>query len=109
MSDLTEYWMSSQQHDYVVVDNDHIVGIVSVEMLRYLPKDSWAETPLKQVMRREPPLAWPDEHIEDVLQRMSENSVSVMPVVERESEKFLGSVTRSDIVELMIEQATGEH
>ena len=109
VSDLTEYWMSSQQHDYVVVDNDAIVGIVSVEMLRYLPKDSWAETPLKQVMRPEPPLAWPDEHIEDVLQRMSENSVSVMPVVERESEKFLGSVTRSDIVELMIEQATGEH
>ena len=60
-------------------------------------------------MRREPPLAWPDEHIEDVLQRMSENSVSVMPVVERESKKFLGSVTRRDIVELMIEQATGEH
>ena len=109
MGELTEHWMSSHQHDYVVVDNDDIAGIVSVEMLRYLPKDSWAETPLEKVMRREPPLAWPDEHIEDVLQRMSEKSVSVMPVVERESEKFLGSVTRSDIVELMIEQATGEH
>ena len=48
-------------------------------------------------------------HIEDVLQRMSENSVSVMPVVERESQEFLGSVSRSDIVELMVAQATGEH
>ena len=101
--------MSSQQHDYVVIDDDDIVGIVSVEMPRYLPKGSWAETPLEKVMRQDPPLAWPDEHIEEVLQRMFENSVSVMPVVERESEKFLGSVTRSDIVVLMIEQATGEH
>ena len=109
VGELTEHWMSSQQHDYVVIDNDDIVGIVSVEMLRYLPKGSWAETPLEKVMRRDPPLDWPDEHIEDVLQRMSENSVSVMPVVERESEKFLGSVTRSDIVELMINQSTGEH
>ena len=109
VAELTEQWMSSQQHDYVVVEDDDIGGIVSVEMLRYLPKGSWAETPLDKVMRRDPPLAWPDEHIEDVLQRMSESSVSVMPVVERESEKFLGSVTRSDIVELMVEQATGEH
>ena len=109
VGELTEHWMSSQQHDYVVVENDDIGGIVSVEMLRYLPKGSWAETPLDKVMRRDPPLAWPDEHIEDVLQRMSENSVSVMPVVERESEKFLGSVTRSDIVELMVGRATGEH
>lgn len=109
VGDLAEHWMSSQQHDYVVVDSDDMVGIVSVEMLRYLPRDSWAETPLSNVMRREPPLAWPDEQIEDVLQRMSEHSVSVMPVVERETEKFLGSITRSDIVDLMVEQATGGH
>ncbi len=109
VSDLAEHWISSQQHDYVVVDNDDIAGIVSVEMLRYVPKGSWAETPLKTVMRRDPPLAWPDEPIEDVLQRMSENSVSVMPVVERESDKFLGSIARTEIVELMIAQATGEH
>lgn len=109
VGDLAEHWMSSQQHDYVVVDSDGMAGIVSVEMLRYLPKDSWAETPLTNVMRRDPPLAWPDEQIEDVLQRMSEHSVSVMPVVERETEKFLGSITRSDIVELMVVQATGGH
>ena len=109
VGDLAEHWMSSQQHDYVVVDSDDMVGIVSVEMLRYLPRDSWAETPLSNVMRRKPPLAWPDEQIEDVLQRMSEHSVSVMPVVERETEKFLGSITRSDIVDLMVEQATGGH
>ena len=109
VGDLAEHWMSSQQHDYVVVDSDGMVGIVSVEMLRYLPKGSWSETPLENVMRREPPLAWPDEQIEDVLQRMSEHSVSVMPVVERESEAFLGSITRTDIVELMVAQATGEH
>lgn len=109
VGNLAEHWISSQQHDYVVVENNDIAGIVSVEMLRYLPKGLWSETPLKKVMRREPPLAWPDEHLEDVLQRMSENSVSVIPVVERESERFLGSVTRSDIVELMVAQATGGH
>ena len=107
--DLTQHWMSPNQHDYAVVDKGNLAGIVSVEMFRYLPKDSWAETPLEKVMRQETPWAWPDEHIEEVLQRMSDNSVSVMPVMERESEKFLGAITRGDIVELMTVQATGEH
>ena len=40
---------------------------------------------------------------------MSEHSLSVIPVVERDSEKFLGSVTSNDIVELMIMEATGGH
>ena len=60
-------------------------------------------------MRRETPLAWPDEHVEDVLQRMSETSFSTIPVVERESEKFIGAVTREDIVELMMTEFRGEH
>lgn len=109
VGDLSANWISSRQHDYVVVENGGIAGIVSVEMLRYLPKGAWADTPLSTVMRSEPPLTWPDEHIEDVLQRMSEESVSVMPVVDRESGKFLGSVARSDIVDLMVEEATGGH
>ena len=41
------------------------------------------------------------EPVEDVLQRMSENSLSVMPVVERDSERFLGAVTSNDIIQLM--------
>lgn len=109
VGDLANNWMSPPQHDYVVADNGNIAGIVSVEMLRYLPKGSWNDTPLSSVMRREPPLARSDEHIEDVLQRMSEKSVSVMPVIDRESGNFIGSITRSDIVEFMVAEVTGEH
>ncbi len=96
------------QNDYVVADQGVLVGIVSLELFRYLPKDAWAQTPLSAVVRSETPLAWPDEHVEDVLHRMSENSLSIMPVVERDSEKFLGAVTTNDIIELMTMEATGQ-
>ena len=45
---------------------------------------------LGKIVRHNPPLAWPDEPVEDVLQRMTERSLTVMPVVDRESGKFPG-------------------
>ncbi len=106
--DFTEQWIVPHQHHYVVADNEVLVGIVSLEMLRYLPKEAWDKTRLDAVVRRQTPLAWPDEHVEDVLQRMSENSLSIIPVVERDSETYLGAVTSNDIIQLMTMETTGE-
>ena len=107
--DFAERWIMPYQHDYVVVDKSVLVGIVSLEMFRYLPKNLWSRTPLKDVLRTQTPTAAPDEHVEDVLHRMSEHAVSVIPVVDPESEKFLGAITRNDIVELMTAEAIGTH
>ena len=107
--DFTDRWTMPNQHDYVVVEKGALVGIVSLSTFRYLPKARWTQTVLKDIVRRETPMAWPDEHVEDVLQRMTETSLSTLPVVERESEKFIGAVTREDIVELMLTEFRGQH
>ena len=107
--EFTERWIVPHQHDYVVAESGAFVGVVSLEMLRYLPKANWAKTPLSDVVRSGAPLASPDDYVEDVLHRMSENSVSVIPVVEKDSERFLGAVTTNDIIELMTMEATGAH
>ena len=54
-------------------------------------------------------MAWPDEPVEDVLQRMTEQSLSVLPVMERESGAFVGGITSQEILELIIAEARGEH
>ena len=107
--DFTDRWTMPNQHDYVVVEKGSLVGIVSLSTFRYLPKAFWTGTSLKDMLRRQTPLAWPDEHIADVLQRMTETSLSIIPVVERETEKFIGAVTREEIVELMMNEFRGEH
>ena len=107
--DFTDRWTMPNQHDYVVVEKGALIGIVSLSTFRYLPKATWAQTVLKDIVRRETPLAWPDEHVEDVLQRMTETSLSILPVVDRETEKFIGAVSREDIVELMLTEFRGEH
>ena len=100
--DFTERWIIPRQHDYVVVDDGSLTGVVSLSMLRYLPEGAWSRTGLEQVMRREIPVAWRDEHIEDVLQRMTEHYLTTIPVMDRESGGFLGAVTSHDIVELVV-------
>ncbi len=100
--DFTERWANAYQHDYVVADGESIAGVLSLDMLRYLPEEEWATTPISRLIRAEHSLAWPDEHVEDVLQRMRENSVTAVAVVDRESERFVGVVNSNDILQLVM-------
>ena len=100
--DFTERWANAYQHDYVVADGESIAGVLSLDMLRYLPEEEWANTPISRLIRAEHSLAWPDEHVEDVLQRMRENSVTAVAVVDRESERFVGVVNSNDILQLVM-------
>ena len=104
---FADRWIVPHQQDYLVVDKDKLSGIVSLGMLRYLQKGAWATTRLGQIVRRNTPCAHPDEPVEDVLQRMTERSLTVMPVLERESEKFVGAVSSRDILDLIIAEARG--
>ena len=104
--DFADRWVVPQQQDYVVVDGDELVGVVSLAKLRYLPKSEWASTPLRNVVSREPPTASLDEAIEDVLQRMTEHGLTVLPIVDEDTGAFRGSVTSREILNLIIQSPT---
>ena len=104
---FADEWIVPHQHDYVVSENGALVGIVSLSMLAYLPKDSWFDTPIGQIARENTPNTWPDEHVENALHRMMEYSLTVMPVLERESRKFVGAISSQEILELMTAEARG--
>ena len=106
---FADQWIVPHQQDYAVVDQGELSGIVSLSMLRYLPKESWSQTPLRKLARPRTLYAWPDEPVEDALQRMTEHSLTVIPVRDRESRKFLGVVNIRQILELITREATGEY
>ncbi len=105
--DFADRWVVPQQQDYVVVDDGTLVGVVSLGKLRYLPKSEWASTPLRNVVSREPPTASLDELIEDVLQRMTEHGLTVLPVVDEDTGAFRGSITSREILNLILQSPTG--
>ena len=100
-------WVVPDQQDYVVAEHGKLVGIVSLRLLRYLPRQSWAGTPLGNVTRVNTPNTWSDEPVEDALQAMTEASLSVLPVLDRETKRFQGAITSQEIVELITSAARG--
>lgn len=104
---FAEDWVVPHQQGYVVAEDGKLVGIVSLGMLRYLPKQSWAETPLGNVTRANTPNTWSDEPVEDALQQMTEASLTVLPVLDRETKRFVGAITSQEIVELITSEARG--
>ena len=104
---FVDHWTTPEQHDYVVVDGGALAGVVSISMLRYLPRTQWAQTSLQDALRRTTPTAGPDDQVEDVLQNMIENSLTVMPVVDPENRQFLGSISSYEILEIVLLNASG--
>lgn len=104
---FVDHWTTAEQHDYVVVDEGHLAGVVSVSMLRYLPRTQWNHTTLEETLRHGTPVAGPDELVEDVLQTMIDNSLTVMPVVDPDTGAFQGSISSYEILEIVLLNASG--
>lgn len=104
---FVDHWTTPEQYDYVVVDGGHLAGVVSISLLRYLPRTQWAQTSLQDALRHSTPTAGPDDQVEDVLQEMIENSLTVMPVVDPENGQFLGSISSYEILEIVLLNASG--
>lgn len=107
--EFAERWVGPNQHDYVVASDGKLAGLVSVSMLRYLPKAAWSKTPLAEVVRRATPTARPGEHVEDVLDRMQKLGLSALPVVDGDADRLVGSVTSQEIHELITMDIGGGH
>ncbi len=104
---FTEQWLIPEQQDYVVVDHGDLAGIVSIGMLRYLPRDEWDTTTLTQTLRHNTPTATTEDYIEDALQQMTDNSITILPVIDVESNQFIGSIASHEILEMVVTEAQG--
>lgn len=76
-------------------------------MLRYLPRSEWGRTRLDRVLRQNTPNADSDELIEDSLQRMTENSLTILPVEDKDTGEFIGSISSHEVMEMIVSAAKG--
>jgi len=98
LKDFAEQWMVSEQHEYLVTDgNRELAGMFSLGSLRKVPKAQWQAVDLGSLVQKSPLPAYLDQEIEDVVDRMAEETVSVIPVVDPESGRLLGEIRHKDI------------
>ena len=107
VGDFLNHWTVPNQEDYLILDEGVPVGTVSLSRLNFRRRllfwnrSSLDNTPLRAVMRRNPPQANPEELIADVMERMTDNSLTVIPVHDQNSGQFLGMVCGNEILELL--------
>ena len=98
---FVDEWVVPHHRDYVVVDDGKVAGIVSMPKVRSVPGKARTTRTLRDLLRTRVPHACPDELIVDVMDRMTSNSMTVIPVMDRDSGRFLGTLASHDVLDLV--------
>lgn len=93
-----EHILGSGGRSYIVTKDNRVVGLLTMHALRKIPKESWPETTVEQVMI---PLAEfrqidANTGIWDALEEMDRDGVNQLPVMT--GDQIQGMLTREDVI-----------
>ena len=105
VKDFMEQWVVPEQRDYVIVEGErHLVGVLSLQRLRSIPRERWSDLNIGDLVRHHHPQIYPDDSMDDVLEHMADSWLSVVPVIDPQTGDLLGAVTSRDVMALMVGQ-----
>ena len=85
-----------------VVDDGELIAVVSEDDVL----DADATQPVGNIRRPvRPPAVFPDDHLYDVMRILTENHLTIVPVIDREG-KYLGMITNEDLLRHFGESST---
>ncbi len=93
-----EYIMGTSERAFPVVQDNQLVGIVSLEDVRRVPREDWDLTSVRQIMTPQSQLttATPDEDANEAMEELASRDVNQVPVVQ--DGHLVGMLRRSDIL-----------
>jgi Zn-dependent protease len=94
---LNDYILPSGRPCLVVADG-HVMGLVSLQNIKLVPRNQWASYTVKEVMTPYEKLKWvsPNEDLARVLKIFTEQGINQLPVVE--DGNIVGIVTRDNLL-----------
>ena len=103
IKDVIELIKSSKHEGFPVVDNEHVIGIIT-------PRDILLKRGkmVKDVMSKRVVVTFPEVKIIDAARVMFREGISRLPVVDKETKKLVGIITNTDVIRSHIERATPE-
>ncbi|MDP7658129.1 MAG: cation:proton antiporter [Nitrososphaerales archaeon] len=89
---------------YNVVDKEgKLIGHVSVKSLKKIRRRYWDKKKIGAVMRKRRIRAFEDDDMFSIVEKMTRSGVSPIPVVDpSDTSKIIGTISRSDIMSLLI-------
>ena len=98
---VDDYVLLRNVRCFPVESQDHLLGLVTLEDIRHIPREQWPVTPVEKAMVSFDRLhaVSPDDDLRNVLRVMAEQDVNQVPVVE--DGRLVGMIARSDILRLI--------
>ena len=103
-----DYVMTTDDHAFPVEENGRLLGLVTLEDVRGVPRDQWDVTLVRQVMTPANQLITinSDDSADEALNKLRERDVRQLPVLR--NGELAGLLRRRDIVKWLQLQARGE-
>ncbi len=98
---VNDYFYRHPHGGFPVASGDRLVGMVTLEQLKSVPREEWGRIPVRQVMTRADavrPLL-PDDDCVAALEQMLREGVGRLPVVD-ETGRIVGILSRRDVMQL---------
>ncbi len=98
---VEEYMLAGSQRSVPIVAGDELLGLVTMQDLKRVPKEEWGTTSVFRAMTPREKLHQVDvqDDISQALETMAKENINQLPVIE--FGRFVGFVTRADVLRLM--------
>jgi len=97
---VQDYMLSKGHHSFIVTTDDKLKGLITLKNIKAVPKDKWSTTPVEDIMIPSDKLivARPDNDVLTLVERMEEENIQQVPVVENGS--VVGLIKRENLLKL---------
>lgn len=103
LSEFVKNYIDPLKTSYLVLDKQgDLAGIVSIREINRIPQKQWESVRVENVMNRHIIPALEDEELFSVLEKMNSHHYDLIPVVEQNSRKVKGVITKHDIMQLLV-------
>lgn len=95
------YLLHTSHQCFPVVNNENVMGIITVQNIKEIPRDRWESLTVSEVMMplKEMISVHPDEEVFSAMQKMSVARVSQLPVVE--NDQIIGMISRDSLMNII--------
>jgi Zn-dependent protease len=86
---------------FIVQDEYSVRGVLTLQTIREIPRDRWPSTSAEQAMIQAGDMQWvrPDTELWNALERMDQNGVNQLPVIE--DDQIVGLLTRENVISFL--------